>query len=113
MIEEEGNKVLFQVVCSFATGRASVGQAEHLWDVRGEQSDAVKIMLEPKMNTEMKHIDIKLNTLNFCWVSYMRKPFIPKEHEMSQKIKIYHAFLCNRLRNRNTVIITDIHETVL
>lgn len=54
MIEEEGNKILFQVFCNFATGRALLGQAEHLWDVRGKQSDAAKVMLDPQMNTEMK-----------------------------------------------------------
>lgn len=59
MIEEEGNKVLFQVFCNFATGRALVGQAERLWVVSGEQSDAAKIMLDPKVNTEITDIDIK------------------------------------------------------
>lgn len=55
MTEEEGNKVLFQVFFKFATGRALVGQAEHLWDVKGKQSDTAKIIAEPKMNTEIKH----------------------------------------------------------
>lgn len=55
MTEEERNKVLFQVFCNFATGRALVGQAEHLWDVKGKQSDAAKIIVDPKMNSEIKH----------------------------------------------------------
>lgn len=59
MIEEEGNKVLFQVFCNFAIGRALVGQAEHLWDMSGEQSDAAKIMVDPKANTEITDVDIK------------------------------------------------------
>lgn len=54
MTEEEGNKVLFQVFCNFATGRALVGQEEHLWDVKGKQSDAEKIIVDPKMNTAIK-----------------------------------------------------------
>lgn len=53
MTEEEGNKVLFQVFCNFATGKALVGQAEHLWDVKGKQSDAAKVIVDPKMNTEI------------------------------------------------------------
>lgn len=54
MTTEEGNKVLFQVFCNFATGRALVGQEEHLWDVKGKQSGTAKIIVDPKMNTEMK-----------------------------------------------------------
>lgn len=54
MTEEEGNKVLFQVFCNFATGKALVGQAEHLWDVKDKQSDAAKVIVDPKMNTEIK-----------------------------------------------------------
>lgn len=39
----------------FAMGRALVGQAEHLWDVKGKQSDAAKIIVDPMVNTEIKH----------------------------------------------------------
>lgn len=79
MSEEEGNTVPFQVFCNFAPGTTLVGQAEHLWDVRGKQADAAKIILDPKTNTEIKcRRKHKMNTLNFCRASIWENLSFPR-----------------------------------
>lgn len=83
MTEEEGNKVLFQVFCSFVTGRSSSSTL-----MRCEQSDAAKIVLDPQMNTKIKcRHRHEMNTYRFCRGFHLRKPFIPKDHERSDMIK--------------------------